>query len=301
VAAIKVLVPLDGSRTAEHALVYLDALKRLGDCTVELLSVADETEDFHHEHAAEAIEREANLLSTYLHEVGRDIHSHLGIEVTQKLVRGNPAARIAEEVESFAPDVLVVSTHGRSGMSRWRLGSVADKVIRGATCDTLVIGPSAHEGEVWLDVQALAPFSSIMVPLDGSTLAERALAVGARYAECFNSTLHLVRVMRVPVQPLGLAGEGAYLPEMLETLEESVNAYVHQQAAKLPSSIRCTTDVSYGDAATRLEDYAKQNAVDLVVMTSHGRGGFSRTALGSVTDRLLAEGTAPVLIVRAEA
>ena len=298
-AAINVLIPLDGSRTAEHALVYLDALKRLGDCSVELLCVADETEDFHHEHAAEAIDREANLLSTYLREVGRDIHSHLGIEVTQKLVRGVPAVRIAEETQRLGPGVLVISTHGRSGVSRWRLGSVADKVIRAAGCDTLVIGPEAHEGEAWLDVQAVAPFKSIVVPLDGSALAERAVAVAARYAECFDSTLHLVKVVRVPIQPMGLAGEGAYLPDLLETLEENARDYVHQQAGKLPSGIHCTTSVMIGDAATKLEEYVKQHAIDLVVMTSHGRGGFSRTALGSVTDRLLAHGTAPVLIVRA--
>ena len=67
-ADYKILVPLDGSRTAEHALVYLQAFKRLGDCKVRLLAVADETEDFHHEHADEALDRESNLLATYLRE-----------------------------------------------------------------------------------------------------------------------------------------------------------------------------------------------------------------------------------------
>ena len=117
-AAYKVLVPLDGSRTAEHSLVYLDALKRFDGCTVELLSVADEAEDFHGEAAAEAIEREANLLSTYLREVAHDIEEHVGVPVEKNVVRGNPAQRVAEEIDARQPDLLVISTHGRSGASR---------------------------------------------------------------------------------------------------------------------------------------------------------------------------------------
>jgi nucleotide-binding universal stress UspA family protein len=100
---------------------------------------------------------------------------------------------------------------------------------------------------------------------------------------------------------MGLAGEGAYLPDLLETLEESAKDYVRQQARKLPAGVRSKTFVTVGDAATKLEEYIKEHDVDLAVMTSHGRGGFTRTALGSITDRLLSEGTAPVLIVRAEA
>jgi nucleotide-binding universal stress UspA family protein len=300
-SAIKVLLPLDGSRTAEHSLVYLDAIKRLGDCTVDLLCVADESEDFQHQHSNEALEREANLLSTYLRELANDVASHVGVEVIQRLVRGNPALCILEEVAAFAPDLLVISTHGRTGAQRWRLGSVADKVIRGATCTTLVIGPKAHDEEVWLDVNAVEPFKSILVPLDGSQLAERAIAVASRYAECFDSTIHLVQVVRIPLQTAGLAGEDALFPELLDSLEAAATDYVHQQSKKLAPAVNRSTHVLFGDAATQLEEYVEARGIDLLVMTSHGRGGFTRTALGSVCDRMLAEGGAPVLIVRAEA
>ena len=297
--AIKVLVPLDGSRTAEHSLVYIDALKRLGECEVELLSVADDAEDFHGRASAEAIEREANLLSTYLREVGHDIKGHLGLDVALKVVRGNPARCVAEEIEAFKPDVLVIATHGRTGVSRWRLGSVADKVIRGSTCTTLVVGPGAHADEVWIDAGIEEPFKQILVPLDGSELAETALPMAERYARCFGSTLHIVRVVGIPTYTDdGLSG-ASYVPDLLSSLEEAAAQHLTQVSARLPEDVHATSSVLTGEAVSQLESYLKAHAIDLIVMTTHGRGGFSRTALGSVTDRLLAEGTAPVLVVRA--
>ena len=295
---MNVLVPLDGSRTAEHSLVYLDALRQLGPARFMLFSVADEAEDFHGEASEEAIERESNLLSTYLREVGKDVQTHLGVEVLRKVVRGVPAARVLEDIEVTKPDLVVISSHGRSGVKRWRLGSVADKVIRGAECDILVVGPKAHEAEVWLDVRAEQPFKSILVPLDGSPLADQALTVAERYGACFGATLHLVRAVSMPSYATGFAGEGAYLPELLDTLVKGATEDVRKAAAGLDASQVNVTDILIGDAATQLENYVTERGIDLVIMTSHGRGGLSRTALGSVTDRLLAEAKAPVLVVR---
>jgi nucleotide-binding universal stress UspA family protein len=295
-ADFKVLVPLDGSRTAEHSLVYLSALKRLGECRVELLSVADEAEAYHGEATAEAIEREANLLATYLREVSADVKRHVGIEVEQKLVRGAPAQRIAEEIEATKPDLVAISSHGRTGVARWRIGSVADKVIRGSPCATLVIGPNAHRDEVWIDAGAEEPFKQILVPLDGSDLSEAALDTAVHYAEAFGSTIHLVNVIRFPYTDY--LYEGASTGDVIDVLQDAANQLVNETAARLAPRVKTTTAVRTGDPATQLEEYVVQHAIDLVVMTTHGRSGFTRTALGSVADRMLAQSAAPVLVVR---
>jgi nucleotide-binding universal stress UspA family protein len=292
----KILIPLDGSRTAEHALVYLKALKAMGNCSVRLLSVADETEDFHHEHEQEALERESNLLSTYLREVARDVEQYASVAVQPKVVRGVPALRVAEEVESFQPDLVLISTHGRTGISRWRLGSVADKVVRSLTCNTLVVGPSATEDEVWIDAGIEEPFKSILVPLDGSDLGNAALPVASRFAETYSSTLHLVRV--VSMMYGGSFYEGAYIPEYTDALLDGGAEQLKEAVARLDPAQARETAVLMGDPASQLESYVKERHIDLVVMTSHGRGGVLRTALGSVADRMLAEAKAPVLIVR---
>jgi nucleotide-binding universal stress UspA family protein len=293
----KLLVPLDGSRIAEHALVYIEPFKHVGPCEVRLLAVADESEDYRGDESTEATDREFNLLSTYLREVDADVEQHAGVEVDKKVLRGAAAAQILDEVESFKPDLLVISTHGRSGAARWRLGSVADKVIRGAACQTLVIGPNAHEKEIWIDIGGRPAFQSILVPLDGSELAERALSQAARFAAAFGAKIDLVRVVAIPVYP-DTFSDGAYIPSMLDALEESATAYLKEAASKLPPELECQTHVLVGDAATQLEQYVLENDVDLVAMTSHGRTGFSRVALGSIADRMLAEGTAPVLLIR---
>jgi len=292
----KVMVPLDGSRLAENSLVYLDALKSLGESEVLLVSVVDESEEFRGIADADSQAREANLLATYLREVHADIEKHLGVSVETKVLTGSPAAALIEEAARYAPDLIVISTGGRSGVSRWRVGSVADKVIRAASGNMLVVGPKAAERSSWIDARIIEPFRTLLVPLDGSELAERALPVATAFADAYGSVLHLVRVVPIPTVTGGMGGEASYVPDLLETLIDSAKAYLSDTAAKLNRPV--TTEAVVGSAVVRLEDYVNEHAIDLVVMTTHGRSGFVRTALGSVTDRLLG-GAAPVLVVRA--
>jgi nucleotide-binding universal stress UspA family protein len=292
----KVFVPLDGSRLAEFSLVYLDSLRSLGESRVLLLSVVDEAEDLHSLDPKEYRAREENLLATYLREVSADIENHLGIKVETKVTTGSPASCILAEVGEYSPDLLVISTHGRSGISRWRMGSVADKVIRGAACNTLVVGPKASERSTWMEARLMEAFKSLLVPLDGSALAETALPVATMLADSYGSAIHLVQVVGIPTAAAGGLGEVAYMPDLLDTLKEAAKAYLKNTVAKLNRD-DVEAKVLVGGAAWQLEDYIEANAIDLVVMTSHGRGGFIRTALGSVTDRLLG-GAAPVLVVR---
>jgi nucleotide-binding universal stress UspA family protein len=291
-----VLVPLDGSRAAEQALAYLDALRSLGESRVLLLSVVDEAEDYRGLSGSEAVDREANMLSTYLREVSSDVQKHLGVTVETKVLRGSPAGRILDEARSLSPDLLVISTHGRTGIGRWRLGSVADKVIRGATCNTLVVGPKTTELNSWLDARIMPPFTAVLVPLDGSALAERALPVARSFVESFGSDLHLVRVVPIPIAADGFGTE-AYSADLLDAMVSAARTYLATTAGGIKDGAGVTTDVLIGGAAFRLEDYIKEKGIDLVILTSHGRGGLIRSALGSVTDRLIG-GLAPVLVVR---
>ena len=292
-----ILVPLDGSRLAEHSLVYLDALRSMGESQVLLLGVVDESEDFHSPNSGEARERETRLLSTYLRQVSAVAEQHLGIKAETKVLSGVPATRILEEAHRFSPDLLVISTHGRSGVSRWRFGSVADKVIRGAVCDTLVAGPKATEEEAWTEASLKPAFKSILVPLDGSTLAEAALAKAKSFAEAFGSSVHLVRAVPIPTSVGGFPGEAAYVPNLMDQLEEGAQAYLKEMASRWAPAVELKTKVIIGTAASVLEEYVHGEDIDLVIMTSHGRSGIARTALGSVTDRMLG-GPAPVLVVR---
>jgi nucleotide-binding universal stress UspA family protein len=172
---------------------------------------------------------------------------------------------------------------------------VADKVIRGAENNVLVIGPKAAEPNDWRNEDSRPSFRSILVPLDGSALAEEALPVAKRCAETFNTQLHFVRVVPIPTTDVA-TGHGAYTPHLLDDMVEGAKTYLSTTAGRLKSAVNTKTDVLIGQAASQLADYVAANDVDLVIMTSHGRSGILRTALGSVTDRLLG-GSAPVLVV----
>jgi nucleotide-binding universal stress UspA family protein len=155
--------------------------------------------------------------------------------------------------------------------------------------------------------------SHIMLPLDGSELAERAQPVAERVAMAVGADLHVVRVVEpaaliVPM-PVAATAQGmpppvAYMPQVSEEWEASIQAAADYLASRrrrltLPMGDRVKTDRLMGNVAAELLDYVSANDIDLIVMCSHGRSGLSRFALGSIADRLLRDGTAPVLLVRA--
>lgn len=290
----KVLIPLDGSRLAEHALAFLPALSHFGHLDVTLVSVIDFADDLLDAVATEEQEREHNLLSTYLREVASDLEKHLGAKVHTETVRGTASQEILEQVEAVSPDLVVISTHGRSGIARWQRGAVADKVIRAARCQVLIVGPKAMEQGQWLEAEAVPPFKHILVPLDGSDTAEAALSTAMLFATQFNSQIHLFQVM--PYVPLAV-GFWDTPTKVAEEVLDSGREYLAGVVEKLAAPQQVVTEVSIGSPSMELDSYIEANEIDLVVMTSHGRGGVARAALGSVTDRMVGVGP-PVLVVR---
>jgi nucleotide-binding universal stress UspA family protein len=290
----KVLVPLDGSRLAEHALAFLPSLSRLGNLEVTLLSVVDFTEEVMRILPQEETQREHNLLATYQREVRADLETHLQATVKTEVMWGGAADFILDQVERDAPDLLIISTHGRSGLARWSRGSVADKVLRDAVCPVLAVGPKAMEHGQWMGDGAVPPFAQVLVPLDGSEPSEEALPVAARWAECFGSHLHLLRVM--PFAPLATT-----FVTPVDTIESEIKLagqdYLDSVADGLSISGEVIRSVRIGTPARAIDTYIAENQVDLVVMTSHARRGIVRAALGSVTDRIIGSGP-PVLVIR---
>ncbi len=268
-------------------------MKRIGVTSIRLVSVWEEPEEAHaaKEQIRETTERGRNLLSAYLQKKCLELKS-LGLEVDSTVRVGKAAEAILEEAEASGVDVITIATHGRSGMDRWRLGSVADKIVRGASCPTLAIGPN-----VTLDLAAYEP-KVIMVPLDGSSIAEQALPLAHQVAERIGANLDLVRVVTLPVTTL--SSDVWLWPnpvEILQALEEGARQYLVQIEEPLAGK-RTTLQASYrGLVSDELLLYSQDHGVQLVVMTSHARRGVVRWTLGSVTERLLL-GPVPVLIVR---
>jgi nucleotide-binding universal stress UspA family protein len=146
-------------------------------------------------------------------------------------------------------------------------------------------------------------FQQIMVPLDGSELAERALPCAARLGVATGATLHLVHVVEL-APPLTWPFAPAYLPgsvydDLVAQETQQATAYLDTMRARVAAGgVHVRTEQMVGYAAATLLDYERDAGIDLVVMCSHGRTGLARFALGSVAERLLHHGTAPVLLGR---
>jgi nucleotide-binding universal stress UspA family protein len=290
-AGLKALISLDGTKLSEHAFQLLPLLKTMGFDSVRLVSVWEsaweESESGRKEEAfGEATEKGRAFLEAYLDEQATAARS-AGFAAETVVRIGRAADEVVEAAQGV--DLVLIATHGRSGISRWWLGSVADKVLREVACPVLIIGPNVQ--------QDLAPakIGRILLPLDGSDQAEEAIPVASWLAALTNSEIEVVRSMSLT--PVAYdASMSIYSADLIGSLEESVQEYLALAKSKLPGR-KVTTTMLVGGAAELITEHLQQHPAGLIVMTSHGRSGVRRAALGSVTDRLL-HGPAPVLVVR---
>lgn len=276
---LTILVPLDGSKAAELPITFVAALKPLADLRLRLLSVSEPGE-----HDDEPLK----TAEAYIDEVCAQTEAQYGVSVEGVCRTGDPSAEVLEEAGRPEVGILLMSTHGRS-MSEdpERIGGVADKVIRGASCPVLVVGSHAS---VPLKIE------TITVPLDGSRLAAEALPAARALAELLGARIRLVQVVQAPAS-LDPDAVGSLAADVVESQALTAGLYLSEAKLELETSQPVETEVLYGLPGPALLQDVKENRPDLLVMTSHGRTGFVRWALGSVTDRLI-RSNVPVLVIR---
>jgi nucleotide-binding universal stress UspA family protein len=293
-----VLAPLDGSEVAERAIPFAVALaERLEERLVLLTALGGIAAELraHLPGAAAATEQLTRDHATrYLDSLSTRIGRHIAVE--SHVRDGDPVDEILSAIEEFKPRLLTIATHGRSGLSRWRYGSTAGHLLHNAPVPILAVGPRVPEPAAWTAVT----IKHVMIPLDGSEMAEQSLPVAQRLAQTFGARISLVRVSAwtAVTFPYDLPENYVFYPQLDAIWEEAAKIYLEQKKAKI-EGIAIEAAVMRGDAAENLLEFVRQQAVDLVVMTTHARTGLARAALGSVADRML-QATAPVLLVRPE-
>jgi len=298
----KIIVPLDGSSAAECALPLVRALARRLALPIELLGVIDLREISRNVSAAEGLfldrlaEDESRHSAEYL---GKTAKSLGAVAATTRCERGVAAETIIETAAADKDSLIVMATHGRSGVNRFLLGSVAEKVLRASDNPLLLVRatePVVAAGE--------AALTSIVVPLDGSDLAEGVLPMATELALKLDLEVFLVRAYAIPYGAYS-AGEGFYNPVHLESflamLKQETFDYLDRKVAELKRN--GVTKVSYvakeGLSADEIIKFARATPANLVAMSSHGRSGVKRWVLGSVTETVVRHSGDPVLVLRA--
>lgn len=277
----RILVPLDGSHAAE---VALKIAAQIPGRRIQLIGVEPDCTDLS-EMCTGARDRERYLeaAATALREQGH--------HVTTMVALGDPAEQIS--AMSHTADLIVMSSHGRGSMERVLFGSVADSVIRHAPTPALVV-----RGAQW---QATA-LQRIVVPLDGSPLAEQSLPLAVELARALTIPVHLVRVVdfdQVEASVLaGLAAAEACARQQAERAREARAYLVLRSHEYQAPDCTVTSEVRIGDPVAEL--LAVIQAEDLTVLATHARGGLARWLMGSVAEEIVLQSAGPVLLVRAD-
>ena len=300
----RMLIPLDGSKLAENVLPYARALAGAMDLRIELLSVVDTMDFARTTHAGHVrdfdpiIEAAVREGGQYLENVAR---SFTGITVDNCVVEQGQADQIIIEKAAGDKETLIgMATRGRSGIHRWLMGSVAEKVLRGATNPLLLVRGN-EEGKS----DGVANLKSIIVPLDGSKVAETVLPRAIELAKKLRLEIVLTRAYQIPLSSAYARADAPYIPNsdaLLNVVREEAGAYLEAKVNELKQNgiEKVSSILLVGSGADEIIDLARSTPDNLIAMCTHGRSGVKRWALGSVTEKVVRHSGDPVLVVRAE-
>jgi nucleotide-binding universal stress UspA family protein len=310
----RMLVPIDGSPLAEQAIPVAARLAHTSAGSLIICRAIPAMGGY--EFGADALEAES-----YLAQVRQSPHL-VNLTVQTLAPGGPPAAAILQAVSDFSADTIIMNSHGRSGLSRWLLGSVAERVARSSPVPVLIV--RGLDPARW--TQPSGAVERMLVGLDGSPRAEEALApaleaLGA-LAGSAPAHLALVRVVTPAPDPdddlTPLLGDAAHLRTLQAQRKEAAEAYLRTVAHRLQtdpqvaSHIQVTWSMVESDdvAATLIQAAGEriphppapgvQASVPatMIALATHGRSGLRRWALGSVAERVLEGSHLPLLLIR---
>lgn len=329
----KVLIPLDGSEIAEGILPYAIQLARGLGMQAVVMSVVDpddldfpdpvarggtwlentgdmsgavilrrppqpqEGPSYPHERGGlyntQVIEGVQVQVARRLEQVAQRLAAE-GVQARAIAAVGKPAEEIIRLADQEGCDLIAMSTHGRNLLARGILGSVTHKVVHASHLPVLTITPDRAR-RYW---QPGTRIARVMVPLDGSALAESVLPYVEFLAQKLSLEVVLVRAVRV--RPPDWA---SYVPDSTEArIESEATEYLKGIASSLRSKgLQVRWELLRGTPARALIEHARLMSADMIAMTTHGRSGVARWALGSVAEALVSGSGDPVLVVPARA
>jgi len=300
----KVVVPLDGSELAEGVLPHVVEVIRDRGSQVYLLSVAPLARGrapiSSGVHVTTGTPEEKRRVEQKLVEYLRTVAERVE-PVAAAVQVGVRFGRPAEAILGFAgeaeADLVAMSSHGRSGISRWVFGSVTDRVLRGAVCPVLLV----RAGQA----QLRTTYQRILVPLDGSELAEEILPYVKALIQPNRTRIFLVSVLTTGLGDRTVTLLTSYPPGLqlattaLHHAEVQLRSYLRSVAAALrEQGAMVHIAILQGSPADEILDCAAEVEADLVSMTTHGFSGVSRWVYGNVAGKVLQGADSPVLLVR---
>lgn len=290
----KILMPTDFSACANVALAQAVQLAVNYGAELHFLHVvvlfdeglyAHDPDTLNVEHVYQRLEDSASL------QLKEAMAARQGapIEVVQHTCRAfEPAPAIVDYADEHGVDMIVLGTHGRRGLRRFLLGSVAEEVVRTASCPVMTLHQDVAVGD--------DSFGRIVVPFDFSPDSEYALGVAREMAERHGSRIELVHVIQPPIVAGGVYGMPMPGPTMIDGSLQAQKALA--AVAESAGGPTVEAHVLEGPPAWELADFSIQSKADLIVIGSHGTSGIRRFLLGSVSEKVVRSAPCPVLVLR---
>jgi len=289
----KILVPLDGSEAAEAVLPYVEHIATATNARVLLFAAVDRPRDWGGDTGGD-LKGERHEAESYLRRLQARLASATGNDVEIEVATAAPAEAVLAACEKTQPDLIAMTTHGRSGVARWVLGSVTTKLLHATHTPMLVVRPSAEGKQS--DAPALA---KILVPLDGSQLSASVLPFAGDLAKPLGATIVLFHSVVEPVLTYPGAEAIGFDTHVLEEKESGAQNFLSAAANDLAAGgVKAATIATIGNATDGIVWAAEREGAGLIVMSTHGRSGIGRVVLGSVADAVVRRTSLPVIIVR---
>jgi nucleotide-binding universal stress UspA family protein len=304
-----ILVPLDGSSFGEQALRMALSIARPAGATITIMHVHPLIDMYYAELQPMSDTLEEGLRKqekAYLEHVAERLREAGAIKVTTVLQEGQVAAQIRQHALATNVDLVIMTTHARGAIGRFWLGSTTDELVRELTMPVLLIHPTDKA----VDIKEQITPRNILIPLDGTPLAEQILEPATSLARLFGADITLLRVVR-PLLPTSVpVGMGSFsevavhmaedMDRLQKQLEQEALAYLEKVAQKLRAdNLLVKTEIALAEQpGVGVLSEAQVLRSDLITLETHGRRGLTRLFLGSVADKVLRGSVVPVLVHR---
>ena len=299
--ALQVMIPLDGSQFAEQAITYAADLAANTHATIHLVKV--------HQPIDDELLGDARFITAL--QIDQDLHDHdrrylarvanlpelSPFNPVTALLNGSVVGALQKYIHSSGIDLVIMSTHGRGGLSRAWYGSVADELIRIAYVPVILLRPQGRQAAHSVPVTGI---HNILLPVDGSeyseSLIQTAVAIGGK-----EDTRYTLLQVIVPTPSVAFVDGIGVISDPDLSAEVRTNAAAHLD--RIAAALRARgynvalEVVLHPDVTSAIRSYATDYGIDLIAMVTHGRGGWKRLALGSVSDAIMRGTAVPILML----
>ena len=292
-----ILVPIDRSSLAECVLPHVVAVAGAFESRVMLLHVMDSTNQANRPRAVDPLDwqiRKAEA-ETYLHDLALRLQT-AGLSTERHILEGQAADQILDFARTNDANLIILSSHGQSGLSGWNVSSVVQKIILRASTSIMVVR-AYHP--ITPELTGLR-YRRLLVPLDGSQRAESVLPQAATLARAHQAQIVLAHVVQRPEMPRRTppAREDVELADQVVARNQAEAVeYLEQCKPRLPGDVE--TRVLVGEHVfSTLHELVDQEKIDLVFLSAHGYSGQTRWLYGSLVISFIVYGATPLLIVQ---